>query len=78
MNATNIPNSLTITINTSVPGFQTIRYKPSNTIPNINKDDKIIWFNPLVPLKKEVINTVPPNITILEFFDKGLFNSLIK
>jgi hypothetical protein len=77
MNATNIPNSLTITINTSVPGFQTIRYKPSNTIPNINKDDKIIWFNPLVPLKKEVINTVPPNITILEFFDKGLFNSLI-
>jgi hypothetical protein len=77
MNAKNIPNSLTITINTSVPGFQTIRYKPSNTIPNISKDDNIIWFNPLVPLKKEVINTVPPNITIMEFFDKGLFNSLI-
>ena len=31
-----IPNELNITINTSVPGFQTIKYKPSMTIPNIN------------------------------------------
>ena len=77
MDLKNIPNALTITINTSVPGFQVIKYKPRNTIPNISKDDKNVCFNPLVPLKPEIINTVPQNIKVLEFFDKGLFQSLI-
>ena len=70
-----IPNSLTITINTSVPGYQTIKYKPAMTIKNT--DDNTIWFDPLVPLDQSVINKIPESIRVLEFFNKGLFESLI-
>ena len=72
-----VPNSLTITINTSVPGYQTIKYKPEMTIKNIDKDEKTVWFNPLVPLEQSVIDKVPESIRVLEFFNKGLFESLI-
>jgi hypothetical protein len=72
-----IPNALTITINTSVPGYQTIKYKPDMTIKNIDKDERTIWFDPLVPLDQYVIDKVPENIRVLEFFNKGLFESLI-
>ena len=72
-----IPNSLTITINTSVPGYQIIKYKPNMSLKNIDKDDKTIWFDPLVPLDHSVINKIPENIRVLEFFNKGLFESLI-
>jgi hypothetical protein len=72
-----IPNALTITINTSVPGYQTIKYKPDMTIKNIDKDERTIWFDPLVPLDQSVIDKVPENIRVLEFFNKGLFESLI-
>jgi hypothetical protein len=72
-----IPNALTITINTSVPGYQTIKYKPDMTIKSIDKDEKTIWFDPLVPLNQTVIDKVPENIRVLEFFNKGLFESLI-
>jgi hypothetical protein len=74
---TPIPNALTITINTSVPGYQTIKYKPDMTIKNIDKDEKTVWFDPLVPLEQSVINKVPESIRVLEFFNKGLFESLI-
>ena len=72
-----IPNTLTITINTSVPGYQTIKYKPDMTIKSIDKDEKTIWFDPLVPLNQSIIDKVPENIRVLEFFNKGLFESLI-
>lgn len=72
-----IPNALTITINTSVPGYQTIKYKPDMTVKNIDKDEKTVWFDPLVPLDQSVINKIPENIRVLEFFNKGLYESLI-
>ena len=72
-----IPNTLTITINTSVPGYQIIKYKPDMTIKSIDKDEKTIWFDPLVPLNQSIIDKVPENIRVLEFFNKGLFESLI-
>ena len=72
-----VPNSLTITINTSIPGYQTIKYKPEMTIKNIDKDEKTVWFDPLVPLEQSVIDKVPESIRVLEFFNKGLFESLI-
>jgi hypothetical protein len=72
-----IPNALTITINTSVPGYQIIKYKPDMTIKNIDKYDRTIWFDPLVPLNQSVIDKIPENIRVLEFFNKGLFESLI-
>lgn len=72
-----IPNNLNITINTSVPGFQTLKYKPNMTIPDASKDDNSVMFNPLVKLNKNVINSVPENVRIKEFFNRGLFDSLI-
>ena len=50
---TTIPNELKITINTSIPGYQKIEYKPSMTITNISSDDSSIRFNPLIKLDKK-------------------------
>ena len=72
-----IPNELNITINTSVPGFQKIKYKPSMTIPNINKDDKTIQFDPLLKLNPAIIKKVPEDLRKKEFFNRGLFQSLL-
>jgi hypothetical protein len=72
----NIPNELKITINTSIPGFQVIKYKPFMTLPNDNTDG-FVHFNPLVKLKQSVINSIPKNFQVKEFFNKGLFQSLI-
>ena len=70
-----IPNELKITINTSVPGFQTIKYNSSMTIKD--KDKSQVCFNPLVKLDKNVIEKIPKEIRISEFFNKGMFESLI-
>uniref|UniRef100_A0A6C0DGC0 OTU domain-containing protein n=1 Tax=viral metagenome TaxID=1070528 RepID=A0A6C0DGC0_9ZZZZ len=72
----NIPNELKITINTSIPGFQVIKYKPFMTLPNDNTDG-FVHFNPLIKLKQSVINSIPKNFQVKEFFNKGLFQSLI-
>ena len=70
-----IPDELKIYLHTNVPGFQHILYQPKMTIPG--EKNKHIEFNPLVKLKKSVINTLPENIRIKEFFVPGLFDSLI-
>jgi len=73
---TAVPNELKITINTSIPGFQTIRYKPFMTLPD-DKNDNAVQFNPLVKLKPSIIKSLPENIQKREFFNKGLFQSLL-
>lgn len=72
---TTIPDELKIILKTNVPGFQTISYRPNMTVPN--EKSKSVEFNPLVKLKQSVINSIPENVRIREFFDIGLFNSLI-
>jgi hypothetical protein len=72
-----IPNQLNIIINTNVPGYQKIEYKPYMTIPDISKDDKKIIFNPLVKLNKSYVDKVPENLRKKQFFNKGLFDSLV-
>ena len=72
-----IPNQLNIIINTSVPGYQKIEYKPYMTIPDISKDDKKIMFNPLFKLNKSYVDKVPENLRKKQFFNKGLFDSLL-
>ena len=46
---TSVPNELHITINTSIPGYQKIRFNPSMIIQN--SDDKTVMFNPMIQLK---------------------------
>jgi hypothetical protein len=72
---TNIPNELVIILRTSIPGFQTIIYKPNMTIPG--EKNRSVQFNPLVKLNKSIINSIPKEIQVKEFFNKGLFESLI-
>jgi hypothetical protein len=72
-----VPNQLNITINTSVPGFQKIIYKPSMTTKDLGKDDKNIQFDPLVKLNQTIIDKIPENLRKKQFFNKDLFKSLI-
>jgi hypothetical protein len=46
-------------------------------IKNLPKENNKVYFNPLIPLNKSIINRIPENIRVLEFFNKGLFDSLI-
>ena len=72
-----IPNELNIEIKTSIPGFQAIKYKPYMSIPTISKSDRFIIFNPLIKLNAKVIDKVPTDMKVKEFFNEGLFESLI-
>ena len=71
-----IPNTLTIYLNTRIPGHQKIKYKPSMTNPKINPNMDKVYFNPLIKLTKSAINDVPPNVKQNQFFEKGLFYTL--
>lgn len=75
---TTIPNELIITINTSIPGYQKITYRPSMTIPNISHTDNKILFDPLVKLNKKKLDEIPENFRKKQFFNKGLFESLLR
>jgi hypothetical protein len=70
-----VPDQLNIIIRTSIPGHQQIIYKPSMTIKNI--DSKGVQFNPLIKLNKSKIDSIPEDYRIKEFFNKGLFQSLL-
>jgi hypothetical protein len=70
-----IPNTLTIYINTNIPGSQFIKYSPSMTIPKTNS--KIVCFDPLVKLSQKIIDKTPPQYKIIQFFEKHLFKTLI-
>jgi len=70
-----VPDQLNITIRTSVPGYQQIEYKPSMTIKD--NDEKGVRFYPLIKLNQSTINNVPQEYRIKQFFNKGLFQSLL-
>jgi hypothetical protein len=69
------PDQLTIIIRTSIPGFQEIEYKPFMTIKGSSEKD--VKFNPLIQLNQYVINNIPEEYRIKQFFNKGLFQSLL-
>ena len=71
-----IPNTLTIYLNTRIPGYKKIKYQPSMTNPKISSKIDYVYFNPLVKLTKSAINDVPPNIVKNQFFEKGLYYTL--
>jgi hypothetical protein len=70
-----VPNELKIIMNTSIPGFQKLMYSPKMTIRGTN--DTSVRFDPLVKLDISLINSVPKDLRIKQFFNKGLFESLI-
>ena len=70
-----IPDQLNITIRTSIPGYQIIEYKPSMTIKDI--DSRGVQFNPLIKLDKSKISKIPDEYRVKQFFNRGLFQSLL-
>jgi hypothetical protein len=71
-----IPNTLTIYLNTRIPGYKKIKYQPSMTNPKITSKMDYVYFNPLIKLTKSAINDVPPNVVVNQFFEKGLYYTL--
>jgi len=70
-----IPNTLNIYINATIPGHQFIKYTPSMSIPNTKS--KTVYFDPLIQLKKSVVDNTPKSDVVSQFFDKNLFRTLI-
>ena len=74
-----IPDTLEVDLNTNIPGFQTMRYKPYMSIPTIGQRDDHIIFNPLIRLEKSKITDVriPEQIQRKQFLNQGLFDSMV-
>lgn len=75
MNTLNVPEQLNITIRTSIPGHQTIKYNSSMTIKESGNES--VKFNPLIKLNESKINTIPENYRIKNFFYQSLFDSML-
>ena len=54
----NLTNTLTILLNTRIPGKRNLLYKPQMTIPNSNSSQ--VWFDPRIKLKKSIVNKPQP------------------
>uniref|UniRef100_A0A6C0LDC2 Uncharacterized protein n=1 Tax=viral metagenome TaxID=1070528 RepID=A0A6C0LDC2_9ZZZZ len=76
----NIPNTLTIFINTRIRGYPKIKYSPNMTIPDSKSDS--VYFDPLVKLNTSVVKAIPayyPKKDVYtQFFNKTEFSGLIK
>lgn len=68
----NIPNTITILINTRIQGYQKIKYSPSMTEPKSRSSS--VYFDPLVKLTSAIVKNLPLGT---QFFDKLEFNDLI-
>ena len=54
----NLTNTLTILLNTRIPGKRNLLYKPQMTIPNTTSSQ--VWFDPRIKLKKSIVNNPQP------------------
>jgi len=78
-----VPNELNITMNTNMPGFSKLKYKPDMTIKGLKA--KNIQFNPLIKLNDAIVKDtyaklkqIKPKMLISELFlEKSYFNTLI-
>jgi len=70
-----LPNEITFMLKTQIPGLQEIEYMPYMTIPR--EKNRHIYFDPLIKLSEEIINKVPEDLRIKQFFDANLFKSLV-
>lgn len=77
---TQIPNTLSIFINTRIRGSSKIKYSPKMSVPKMNSDK--VFFDPLIRLSSSVVNSIPKGLDqdekYIQFFSQGQFNSLIQ
>lgn len=78
-----IPNELNVTMNTNMPGYSKLKYKPDMTIKGLKA--KNIQFNPLIKLNDAIVKDtyaklkqIKPKMLISELFlEKSYFNTLL-
>ena len=75
------PASITILLNTRIPGHTKEIYYPNMTIPNMSSNIRTVFFNPLIKLDKNIVQTIPKgkseSFVYEQFFSLNLFNSLL-
>ena len=54
----NLTNTLTILLNTRIPGKRNLLYKPQMTMPNTTSSQ--VWFDPRIKLKQSIVNNPQP------------------
>ena len=54
----NLTNTLTILLNTRIPGKRNLLYKPQMTMPNTTSSQ--VWFDPRIKLKQSIVNKPQP------------------
>ena len=70
-----IPKQLNITLKTSIPGYEIMRYRGAMTIPDATDP---VQFNPMLPLQASVISEIPQRYRARRFLNKRLFIELLK
>ena len=70
-NMSNIPNTLTIFINTRIRGYPKIKYSPNMTVPDLKSDS--VYFDPLVKLNSSVVKAIPANYPKKDVYTKPNF-----
>jgi hypothetical protein len=72
-----IPNQLIIRLITGEPRYPVIEYTPSMTFPKMSNLKKV-YIDPLIEYDKSLIlSNVPKQFQVLEFFEPGLFSSML-
>jgi len=75
------PASITILLNTRILGHTKEIYTPNMTLPSISSSNKTVYFNPLIKLDSNIVQTIPKGKTTdfiyEQFFTSSYFNSLL-
>ena len=74
---TSVPDELIININTSIPGYEKIKFSPSMLSQNMNTSKRNVLFNPLYKLDSKNIGDVSEKSTKSKFYDISSFNSML-
>lgn len=74
---TGVPDELIININTSIPGYEKIKFSPSMLSQNMNTSNRNVLFNPLYKLDAKNMGDVSEKSTKSKFYDISSFNSML-
>ena len=72
-----IPKLFKIRIKTNVPGFQDFEFQGSMIDKNVSSSKKGVLIYPLIKLNQSIVDKKPESIRKKEFFDEGLFKTLL-
>jgi hypothetical protein len=74
---TSVPDELIINIDTSIPGYEKIKFSPSMLSQNMNTSNRNVLFNPLYKLDAKNMGDISEKSTKTRFYDINSFNSML-